>query len=108
MANETLIFETKRVIVREYMADDLTAVHDFAQHAEVVQYQNWGPNKLSDTEVFLKKVMSWSSDNLRMSYGFCIASKENNEAMGGCGIYLNKENQDKGLILNYKNKYELD
>lgn len=46
MASGTLIFETERLIVREYLVSDLMAIHDYAQQAEVVQYQNWGPNEL--------------------------------------------------------------
>jgi len=105
MSAGTLVFETQRLKIREYLSSDLEAIHDYAQHAEGVQYQNWGPNQLADTEGFLKKVMSWPSQNPRMSYGFCIASKETNQAMGGCGIYLNKEAPTEakiGYIMNPK------
>lgn len=105
MSAGSLVFETERLRVREYLNADLAAIHDYAQHAEVVQYQNWGPNQWADTEEFLQKVMSWPSQNPRMSYGFCIASKETNQAMGGCGIYLNKEEPTEakiGYIMNPK------
>ncbi|MEL6253817.1 MAG: GNAT family N-acetyltransferase [Bacteroidota bacterium] len=102
MAGE-VIFETQRLLIREYLLSDLDAIHEYASKSEVVQYQNWGPNRLQDTRQFLAEVMSWPKQFPRMSYGFCIASKVDNSCMGGCGIYLNKEGQNKakiGYILN--------
>ncbi|MDW3646565.1 MAG: GNAT family protein [Bacteroidia bacterium] len=104
MAGE-IIFETSRLRIREYLFSDLNAIHEYASKAEVVQYQNWGPNRLEDSRQFLAEVMNWPKQNPRMSYGFCIASKPDNHCMGGCGIYLNKEGLDKakiGYILNPK------
>ena len=100
-----IIFETSRLRIREYLLSDLHAIHDYASKKEVVQFQNWGPNRLQDTQQFLAEVMAWPKQEPRMSYGFCIASKKDNSCMGGCGIYLNKAGHDKakiGYILNPK------
>jgi len=104
MAGE-IIFETPRLYIREYLLSDLDAIHEYASKAEVVQFQNWGPNRLQDTRQFLAEVMSWPKQHPRMSYGFCIASKTDNSCMGGCGIYLNKKGENRakiGYILNPK------
>ena len=104
MAGE-IIFETPRLRIREYLPSDLHAIHEYACRKEVVQFQNWGPNRLKDTQEFLAAVMSWPKQDPRMSYGFCIASRKDNSCMGGCGIYLNKEGHNKakiGYILNPK------
>ncbi|MEM8889896.1 MAG: GNAT family N-acetyltransferase [Bacteroidota bacterium] len=104
MAGE-IIIETPRLYIREYLLSDLEAIHEYASKTEVVQYQNWGPNRLQDTRQFLAEVMSWPKQNPRLSYGFCIASKIDNSCMGGCGIYLNKQGENRakiGYILNPK------
>ena len=43
------IFETDRLVIREFSLEDLPQVHEYASQGEVVKFQAWGPNEEEDT-----------------------------------------------------------
>lgn len=88
----SIFFDTPRLTAREFSLTDFDAVHAYAQQEEVVQYQAWGPNTEADTLQFLDEAVAHIYTNPRLTFEMCLVFKENNKAIGGCGLYI--ENQD--------------
>ncbi|GAB4024596.1 GNAT family N-acetyltransferase [Spirosoma gilvum] len=96
-------FETSRLLIREYRPDDLLSIHQYASQPIVVQYQNWGPNSLEDTQEFLQEVQNNRALAPRMSYQLCIERKEDRQLIGGCELAISSEDSSMatmGYILN--------
>jgi len=94
--------ETERLILRPFIENDFAQVHAYASKLENVSYMLWGPNDEDDTRNFIAETIQKAEANPRKHYDFAIILKESEQAIGGCGIYLNDEmNQGMlGWILN--------
>lgn len=93
-----MIFSTNRLIIREFKITDLESVHSYASLSYVVQYQAWGPNTLEETQFFLENAILLINETPRFSYELCINLKSTNEQIGGCGIFIKKENPKIAMI----------
>jgi RimJ/RimL family protein N-acetyltransferase len=99
----TILFETPRLIIREFEPSDFPGIHDYAQQAEVVQYQIWGPNTEVQTQEFLDQAIQNQTEHPRLNFEFCVLLKNSNLHIGGCGIHLKDQNYDLahiGYIMN--------
>lgn len=92
------LFETPRLIVREFEVSDFEQVHLYAQSGEVLQYQNWGPNTEEDTLNFIKNSIDQINKSPRLVYEFGIVLKETGNLIGGCGMFLKAENLKEASI----------
>lgn len=52
-----MLIETKRLLIREFTAEDAAAVHQYASSAEVATYTIWGPNTEEETAEFIRRVL---------------------------------------------------
>jgi len=93
-----MIFSTKRLIIREFKPSDLEAIHSYASLEHVVQYQAWGPNTLEETKSFLENAISYINQKPRFNYELCITLKDSEEQIGGCGIFIKKENPTIAML----------
>lgn len=92
-----LIFTTERLLVREYEPEDWKTVHHYAQLPEVVQYQNWGPNSLRQTQQFVKDAIIYKSIRPRRHHEWCICLKDGVQ-IGGCGVVIDGNQEHKAQI----------
>ncbi len=83
-----LLFETARLLIREYDIRDIPAVHDYASQDVVVQYANWGPNTLKDTELFFHEVEVSRYREPRLTYACCMELRDSGKQIGGCEIEI--------------------
>ena len=93
-----MIFSTKRLIIREFQQNDLDAIHEYASIGHVTQYQGWGPNTLNQTESFLQDAINYKNTQPRLIHELGITLKSTVQLIGGCGIFINKENNKKALV----------
>lgn len=99
----TILFETSRLIIREFEPSDFPGIHDYAQQAEVVQYQVWGPNTEVETQEFLDQAIQNQTELPRLNFELCVLLKTTNQHIGGCGIHLKDESYNLahiGYIMN--------
>ncbi|UFH57787.1 GNAT family N-acetyltransferase [Spirosoma sp. KNUC1025] len=94
----SLLFETNRLLIREYQPTDLLSIHQYASQPLVVKYQNWGPNSLEDTRKFLQQVQQNSLLAPRMSYELCIERKDNRQPIGGCELTIHSDDPSMGTM----------
>jgi RimJ/RimL family protein N-acetyltransferase len=52
------IFQTKRLILREFKEADWKPVHSYASDPEVVRYVDWGPNTVEETQNFIQRAIT--------------------------------------------------
>lgn len=50
--------ETKRLVIREFMAKDVEAVHHYASDERVAQYMIWGPNTEEESAGFVHRTIA--------------------------------------------------
>jgi len=88
---------TQRLILRPFVKEDFDAVHAYASCADNVRYMIWGPNEEADTEAFIVDCLSKAEEKPRLNYDFAVTLKDSGKLIGGCGVYLNK-NQTVGML----------
>lgn len=93
-----IIFETKRLLIRDFTLADLEAVHDYAKNEDVIKYQNWGPNTKEETLRFLREVINLSAKKPRLVYEVGIELKETEHLIGGCSIFIQHPEDTEATI----------
>lgn len=98
-----MLFETDRLLIREFEPTDFSGIHEYARQAEVVKYQAWGPNTEVETQDFLNKAIDNQNQQPRLNFELCVMLKSSKQHIGGCGIHLKDQNYDLahiGYIMN--------
>tara|TARA_Y100000296_G_C5173596_1_gene258722 strand:+ start:1378 stop:1905 length:528 start_codon:yes stop_codon:yes gene_type:complete len=96
-----MIFETKRLIIRDFTESDIETVHHLVQEPEIYKYQTWGPNTLENTRSFIEMAISQQKDLPRKTYEMAIIEKESNTLIGAIGIRTYDHNKgDLGYWIN--------
>ncbi|MCL6458736.1 MAG: GNAT family N-acetyltransferase [Gorillibacterium sp.] len=92
-------FETKRLWIRNYRADDWEAVHAYASDPLVTRFMLWGPNTVEETKAFIANAILAAEQNPRTHYELAVILKENGQLIGGCSLVLNGTNGEIGYCL---------
>jgi [ribosomal protein S5]-alanine N-acetyltransferase len=102
--NESLIFYTDRLLLREFKEDDWPAVHQYGSDPEVVNYLPFGPNTEQETRTFLNSVLAEQKEQPRFSYNFALINRSDGKLIGSCRIKITtieyKNEGEIGYILN--------
>lgn len=96
----SILIETKRLLLRDYVQEDLPVVHKLVEPSEIWQYQHWGPNSLEDTQKHIDMCISQQSENPRKSFELSITDKATKEIDGAIGIRI-RSNVNKAADLGY-------
>lgn len=90
--------ETERLILREFRASDVDAVHEYGSDPQVVKFMPWGPNTREETENFIDLCITQQSEDPRRSFELAIQFKEEDRLIGGCGIRVSQPSHSEGNI----------
>ena len=90
--------KTERLLLRDFQADDWSAVHVYACDADVTRYQDWGPNSEDDTKKFIDFSITSSQLKPRVDFELAIILSENNKLIGGAGIHISNAAHREGWI----------
>ncbi len=101
-----MIIESERLIIRDYVSEDLSVIHDLVQPKEIYQYQHWGPNSLKDTQNYINMCVSQQSEDPRNSFEFCITNKSDQLIIGAIGIRI-RNSSSKKADLGYWVRHDL-
>lgn len=83
-----MLFETNRLICRNFQTDDFEAIHDYASRMEVVRYMLWGPNTVNETELFIKESMVAINKKPRRRYELALLDKKSRDVVGAVALYI--------------------
>ncbi|GAB1691233.1 GNAT family N-acetyltransferase [Krasilnikovia sp. M28-CT-15] len=72
---ERMHLETPRLLLREFHADDLDAVHAFAADPEVIRFTDWGPNTVDDTAAFLAEATHDAGARPRTRFALAVLDR---------------------------------
>lgn len=88
--------ETGRLLIRDFVPEDASALHEYASDPEVTRFMLWGPNTEQETHDFLGRVWRMQQEMPRVSYELAVVRKEDGKVIGGCGIHAEGSNGEIG------------
>ena len=99
-ANSSL-FESDRLLFRNFSSTDTDAVHRYASDPVVTRMTYWGPYSLTESESFIQRGIRNAAGNPRSLYDLAIVSKEKGPLtfpIGGCKIHVTDRENREGEI----------
>ncbi|HXX19807.1 MAG TPA: GNAT family protein [Candidatus Acidoferrum sp.] len=100
--NRWFPIETKRLLLREFRADDEQDIHAYASDPEVVRLMIWGPNTPETTKAFLAGVLKEQERWPRPAVSLAIELKSERRVIGGIDLRVKDEKNraaDVGYVL---------
>lgn len=97
--------ETNRLLIREFVQQDLEQVHAYASDPVVATYMIWGPNSIEETEAFISMTLSMQQEYPRKSFELAVVHKQANTLIGGCGIHIVQPGQGEIGYCFHKNAW---
>jgi ribosomal-protein-alanine N-acetyltransferase len=79
-------FRTERLLLRDFVADDWSAVHEYDAHPEVVRFMTWGPNSEQDSRDFVQRNIDASLADPRTGYELAVVEQDGGRLVGGAGL----------------------
>lgn len=95
------LFESDRLLFRNFSLTDTDAVHRYAFDPLVTRMTYWGPYTRRDTESFIRRGIRNAAGNPRSFYDLAIVSKEKGPLsfpIGGCKIHVTDRENREGEI----------
>ncbi|WP_307720048.1 GNAT family N-acetyltransferase [Paenibacillus koleovorans] len=87
-AGVPLRLETSRLILRDFVAEDEAAVHEYASDPEVTRHMLWGPNTEAETREFLQRTIgALQVEGPRQVYELALVRRSDGRLIGGCGLH---------------------
>lgn len=77
-----VIIHTPRLVLREFVSEDWTAVHRYATLDDVCRYQQWGPNTETETKEFVQEAIEAARQIPRRRYALAIVGLDSGLLMG--------------------------
>ncbi len=93
-----MLFETERIICRDFKNEDFDDIHSYGSSEEVVRYMAWGPNTEEDSRIFMNDSIKSISDTPRLRYELAIIDKQLDKFVGAIAIYIMSEENRIGEI----------
>jgi ribosomal-protein-alanine N-acetyltransferase len=90
--------ETERLFLRDLVASDRSAIHEYASDTEVVRFMDWGPNTEEETNEFIKRSISAQNEKLRRNFTLAIVLKEAGKLIGCCDIHVSSPENHEGSL----------
>lgn len=78
--------ETERLILREFVAEDATAVYTYQNDPLYLRYYHWEERTLADAQKFIDQFISQQQETPRLKYQLAITLKSTRQLIGNCGI----------------------
>jgi RimJ/RimL family protein N-acetyltransferase len=94
---------TPRLLIREFVLDDLADVQAYAGEAEAVRYMDWGPNTEAQSLDFLHRKLASQRELPRAEYELAVVLKETGRVIGGVGLRVSRPQHfagDMGYVFN--------
>ena len=93
------MIETTRLMLREYLLDDLDAVHSYGSSVENTMYMQFGPNSIEESQAYLDKAINEARNGFVDSYRLAIELKKTNKVIGGCDIHVYENEAEIGWVI---------
>lgn len=96
------VFETERLIAREFSPADAEAVYVYASDIENCAFMSWAPESLEGVGEFIRSRLASQIEDPRRTYDLALCLKDTGELIGAMGLYLNElgDQAEIGWVLN--------
>ena len=95
--SSTILLETERLILRDYMISDLKEVHAWMSDPEVMLYLEWKTSSMEETKENLLKTINDIGSSNRNEYYFAMIEKETQKHIGGAGFKIITRKHNSGI-----------
>jgi RimJ/RimL family protein N-acetyltransferase len=92
------LIETERLFLRDLVASDWHAVHEYASDPEVVRFMEWGPNREDETIGFVERSISAQREKPRRNFDLAIVLKDTGKLIVACGIHVSNPESREGWL----------
>lgn len=92
-----IVFETERLLLREFNADDVDAVYAYAGDAENTIYMDWGPASREEVRNFVQSRLAQQITEPRRIFDFAVCIKATGRLIGSMGLFLGDDGQQAEL-----------
>lgn len=82
-----IVFETERLLLREFNADDVDAVYAYAGDAENTIYMDWGPASREEVRNFVQSRLAQQITEPRRIFDFAVCIKATGRLIGSMGLF---------------------
>jgi RimJ/RimL family protein N-acetyltransferase len=95
-----LPLRTSRLVLRDFVLDDLPVVHAYSTDEEVIRFMAWGPRTLAESRAHLDRLLAAQTASPRVVYELAIARSDAGEVIGACRLSATGEGEaDLGYLL---------
>jgi RimJ/RimL family protein N-acetyltransferase len=85
-----LPIETERLLLRDFVAADLEAVHGWRSDPEVTRNMFYGPDTLPQSRSYLAELLEYQEMEQRPGWELAIERKADGRVIGACDVTLSK------------------
>lgn len=100
--DESLPLQTERLVLREFRAEDVEDVHEYASDAEVVRHMAWGPNDQEATRQFVHRKLLEQREEPRRVWDLAVVERDSDRVIGSCGLRMDEEGGQAALGYCYR------
>jgi RimJ/RimL family protein N-acetyltransferase len=90
--------ESARLLLREFAADDWSAVHGYASRPEVCRFQVWGPNTPAETQQYVARVLVSAAEVPRTEFTLAAILRDGHRLIGAGSFFVRSEHNRSGEI----------
>ena len=82
-------FETKRLILREFVGEDWPAVLAYQNDPLYLRYYHWTERSAEDVQAFVQMFLDGQAERPRTKFQMAVVLKRIGTLIGNCGIRIN-------------------
>lgn len=98
-----MILQTERLLLREFVPEDWTAVHTYQSDPLYLRYYEWNSRTEADVRAFVQMFIDWQQEQPRTKFQLAVIHQADGRLIGNCGIRINNLARREANI-----GYELD
>ena len=94
-----LPIRTERLLLRDFVAADLNAIHAYSSDPEVTRFMFFGPRSETDSRHYLQRMLESQAQKPRLTWELAIVRCSDDRLIGACDLTLEDEHEgDLGYI----------
>ncbi|MBO4562111.1 MAG: GNAT family N-acetyltransferase [Clostridia bacterium] len=100
----SVVFETERLYLREFVREDAPAVFEYAGNIENTGFLPFSPEPYEDVLAFIERKLADQIESPRRKYDLAICLKETDEMIGSMSLILSEDKRqaELGYLLNMR------
>jgi ribosomal-protein-alanine N-acetyltransferase len=83
---KTIKIETEHLVLRDFHPGEWKYIHEYASNPLVVRYLPFGPNTLTQTRAYARKILATKRERIRKDFPLAVFSKKEGRIVGGCRL----------------------